>query len=111
MPALRRVEAQTPPAQEPVAKQPDQGSVKPATTMAAKKPSNKGDTAGGNVFVKVLSLVAGPGGTDEEDVQISEMPISTLQFASYEHKPTASLPWPEQALTKGGQEGRNKLPH
>ncbi|KAH6640375.1 hypothetical protein F5144DRAFT_589863 [Chaetomium tenue] len=87
MPALRRVEAQPPPAQEPaakqpVAKQPDQRSVKPATKMATENRSGEGSTTGGSVFVKVLSLVAGPGGTDEEDVQISEMPISTLQFAS-----------------------------
>ncbi len=91
MPALRRVEAQTPPAQESVAEQPDQGSVKPANKMPTEKRSGEGGTAGGNVFVKVLSLVVGPGGTDEENVQVSEMPISTLQFASYDHKPTASL--------------------
>ncbi|EAQ85299.1 hypothetical protein CHGG_09313 [Chaetomium globosum CBS 148.51] len=82
MPALRRVEAQTPPAQKPVAKQSDRESVKPATNMATEQRSGQGGTAGGSVFVKVLSLVAGPGGTDEDDVQISEMPISTLQFAS-----------------------------
>lgn len=78
-------------AKQPVAKQPDQGIIKPATKMVTEKRSVEGGTAGGNVFVKVLSLVAGPGGADEEDVQISEMPISTLQFTLYEHKPTPSL--------------------
>lgn len=111
MPALRRVEAQTPPAQKPVAKQSDRESVKPATNMATEQRSGQGGTAGGSVFVKVLSLVAGPGGTDEDDVQISEMPISTLQFASYAHISTPYLSWLEQVLTIRDQEGRKKLPH
>lgn len=92
MPALRLVDKQSEAKQSnqlklseaKQSKNPKQQNTRPESKMAPTNPSNEGyGGTPGSIFVKVLSLVAAPTGGKDGEVEVSEMPITSLQFASY----------------------------
>ncbi len=79
--------------------QPKPETMKSEIKTAPEKRSEEGGVAG-TIFVKVLSLVAGRADAKGDGVPISEMPITSLQFASYVHDITPSSSSPGRVLTR-----------
>jgi len=84
----RQVKAEPP---VPKPKQPEPKQETPEVKMAPEpRPEEGAKSSSDSIFVKILSLAAVPG-ADDGEAQISEMPITSLQFTSYVQRLVAGI--------------------